>query len=282
MKQLSNKGWMTIGFQVVQSVAILVEDWLIMPVWWEEEIWLMNIPSTYTSWVWLFMYANAFVVFAHFTDRFPRLQICAADFFFFFLPPAYMFRSHPCQQDVWVEKQQGIYDVWCMCTSVRVTESGQSRAFLWFIHVCPGISLLPVLVTWLLSVAGTTYKPAVIKVFDLLSLPTETHISRPANTTLLPLWSMTEGEARATNWQCRDWTRGVREWWGRVAEERQKKLVKRKSEWDKGEVRADEVAECKSSMLGCTFGKNIKFSLLPHSTRSCIFPVVTCFTQLPK
>lgn len=127
---------------------------------------------------------------------------------------------------------------------VRVSASGLRRFSLWCVRVCSGVSLLPVLVTWLLPVAGTTYKPAVIKVFDLLSLPAETHISRPANTVLLPPWSMTEGEARATNWQCRDWTRG----WGdgeggrQGGVERQKKLVKRKSEWDRGEVKADEIS----------------------------------------
>lgn len=127
---------------------------------------------------------------------------------FIFFHRASTFRAHPCQQYVWGRERQGIYDVaGCMFVSVRESASGLRRFLLRCICVCPGVSLLPVLVTWLLPVAGTTYKPAVIKVFDLLSLPAETHISRPANTTLLPPWSMTEGEARATNWQCRDWTR---------------------------------------------------------------------------
>lgn len=38
----------------------------------------------------------------------------------------------------------------------------------------------PVLVTRPLPVACATYKPAVIKVFDLHRRPAETHISRPA------------------------------------------------------------------------------------------------------
>lgn len=121
----------------------------------------------------------------------------------------YIFRAHQCQHDIWAQEWQGIYDVCqCMCASVRVSASGLRRYLLSCCRVFPGVSLLPVLVTWLLPVAGTTYKSAVIKVFDLLSFPAEPHISRPANTTLLPPWSMTEGEARATNWQCRDWTRG--------------------------------------------------------------------------
>lgn len=74
---------------------------------------------------------------------------------------------------------------------------------------------LPVPDTWLLPVAGTTYKPVVIKVFDLLWFPVEAHISRLANTVLLPLWSMDDDKARATKWQCRDWTWG-RQWNGRV------------------------------------------------------------------
>lgn len=131
---------------------------------------------------------------------------------FIFFYPAYTFRAHRCQRDARAWEWQGIYDVaCCMCASARASASGLRSFLLWCIRVCPGVSLLPVLVTWLLPVAGTTYKPAVIKVFDLLSLPAETHISRPANTALLPPWSMTEGEARATNWQCRDWTRGCGE-----------------------------------------------------------------------
>lgn len=144
-----------------------------------------------------------------------------------------------------------------------MNESGLRRFLLWCIRVSPSVSLLPVLVTWLLPVAGTTYKPAVIKVFDLLSLPAETHISRPANTTLLPLWSMTEGEARGTNWQCRDWTRGCGDgeggWQGR--EEGRRKLAK--SEWDRGEVRADEIILGMYRLYaGLHIWRNIKFSLL--------------------
>lgn len=121
----------------------------------------------------------------------------------------YTLSTHLCQQDIWAWATRHCICVLCMCASVRVSAFGLRRvSLLWCIHVCRGVSLLPVLVTWLLPVAGTTYKPAVIKVFDLLSLPAETHISRPANTALLPPWSMTEGEARGANWQCRDWTRG--------------------------------------------------------------------------
>lgn len=69
--------------------------------------------------------------------------------------------------------------------------------------------------TWLLTVAGTTYKLVVIKVFDLLWFPVDAHISGLANTVLLPLWSMNDDEAKATKWQCRDWT-WRRQWNGRV------------------------------------------------------------------
>lgn len=133
--------------------------------------------------------------------------------------------------------------LWCCWMYVwSHSASGLWRFSLWCLRVRPGVSLLPVLVTWLLPVAGTTYKPAVIKVFDLLSLPAETHISRPANTALLPPWSMTEGEARATNWQCRDWTRGCGDGKGRAARVHgEEKLVERKSEWDSCEVKADEI-----------------------------------------
>lgn len=130
------------------------------------------------------------------------------------------------------ERENGKVFMMLLDVCARVSASGLRRFSLWCIHVCQGVPLLPVLVTWLLPVAATTYKLAVIKVFDLLCLPAETHIARPANTVLLPLWSMTEGEARGTHWQCRDWTRGcgdggrVRQGW----EERQNKLVKRKSE----------------------------------------------------
>lgn len=106
------------------------------------------------------------------------------------------------------ERENGKVFTILLNVCVRLSASGLRRSLLWCSRVCRGVSFLPVLVTWLLPVAGTTYKPAVIKVFDLLCLPVETHVSRPANTVLLPPWSMTDREARATNWQCRDWTRG--------------------------------------------------------------------------
>lgn len=212
---------------------------------------------------------------------------CVQQSFFFFYP-AYTFGVHPCQQDVWVWERQGIYDAaQCMCASVRVSASGLRRFLLWCIRVCWGVSLLPVLVTWLLPVAGTTYKPAVIKVFDLLSLPAETHISRPANTALLPPWSMTEGEAGATNWQCRDWTRGCGdgEGWWQGWEERQRKSVKRKREWDRGEVRADEntLRNVHASCWAATFGKASKSHyLLLQSSYYKMLHFPRCSTQIPK
>lgn len=153
------------------------------------------------------------------------------------------------------QQWQGIYDV---ARRTRASASGLRRLLLW----CISVSLLPVLVTWRLPVAGTTYKPAVIKVFDLLSFPAESHISRPANTMLLPSWSMAEWEARATNWQCRDWTRGARGWrrratgWRGEAEE-----VKRKNEWDRwwSEGWWNELRNVQAL---CSAGKNIAFSLL--------------------
>lgn len=139
------------------------------------------------------------------------------------------------------ERENGKVFTILLDVCVRLSASGLRRSLLWCSRVCRGVSFLPVLVTWLLPVAGTTYKPAVIKVFDLLCLPVETHVSRPANTVLLPPWSMTDREARATNWQCRDWTRGrggdgEGRWQG--GEERQRKFVKGESEWDRGEVKA--------------------------------------------
>lgn len=84
------------------------------------------------------------------------------------------------------------------------------------IRVCLFFPFFPYLFsTWLLTVAGTTYKLVVIKVFDLLWFPVEARISRLANTVLLPLWSMNDDEARTTKWQCRDWTWG-RHWNGRA------------------------------------------------------------------
>ena len=166
----------------------------------------------------------------------------------------------------------------------EASASGLRRFSLWCLRVRPGVSLLPVLVTWLLPVAGTTYKPAVIKVFDLLSLPAETHISRPANTALLPPWSMTEGEARATNWQCRDWTRGgagtAREggkgaWRGEVSwEEEWTGQLWSEGWWDKPR---NVQASCWAAHLE----KNIKISLLAAAIFSLI-EAAKDFTQLHK
>lgn len=73
---------------------------------------------------------------------------------------------------------------------------------------CQGVSFLPVLVILLLPLAGTTYKPAIIKVFDLSRLPRDTSFPTGKHydiTTVINDWR----EARATNWQCRDWKRGA-------------------------------------------------------------------------
>ena len=105
---------------------------------------------------------------------------------------------------------------------------------------CQGVSSLPVLVILPLPVAGTTYKLAIIKVFDRARLPRDTSFPTGKHydiTTVINDWR----EARATDWQCRDWKTGHREgeikWkWG---EERQRKLVKGESEWDWGEMKAE-------------------------------------------
>lgn len=105
------------------------------------------------------------------------------------------------------------YDIAPIWDRERIWIKGEflwcSRVWVFFLFppTCPR--------TWLLTVAGTTYKLVVIKVFDLLWFPVEAHISGLANTVLLPLWSMNDDEARATKWQCRDWTWG-RQWNGRV------------------------------------------------------------------
>lgn len=57
---------------------------------------------------------------------------------------------------------------------VHLDYGGFALMHLWlggFLLIFP----LPVLVTWLLPVAGTTYKHVVIKVFDLLWFPVEVH-----------------------------------------------------------------------------------------------------------
>lgn len=88
------------------------------------------------------------------------------------------------REHIWIKGEL----LWCICVWV----------FFSFSPTCPR--------TWLLTVAGTTYKLVVIKVFDLLWFPVDAHISGLANTVLLPLWSMNDDEAKATKRQFRDWT----------------------------------------------------------------------------
>lgn len=94
------------------------------------------------------------------------LGISFFSFFFFLLKPAHTFYS--CLEDKWA------WEKWNYDTATVVLQDGRIA----LMHLCLGGFLflpLPILVTWLLPVAGTTYKLVVIKVFDLLWFPVEVH-----------------------------------------------------------------------------------------------------------
>lgn len=100
----------------------------------------------------------------------PAARASALDhfqFFFFFFHSTYRFQS--CLEDEWGREQHRtmILLLWICITGICFDAS----LFGWFSLFFS----LPVLVTWLLPVAGTTYKLVVIKVFDLLWFPVEAH-----------------------------------------------------------------------------------------------------------